>query len=124
MPARLDKGSKSQHGFTLMEMVIGIVVFSIVLLLVVTLIAPQARRGIDPIWQVRAAELGQSLITEISAKAFDQHSDMAGGLLRCNEVTATPCTPAAFLGMKQVKAVLILMMWMTITVWIKGMEIF
>lgn len=85
-------------GFTLMEMVIGIVVFSIVMLIIITLIAPQSRRSVDPIWQVRGTELAQSLLNEISAKSFDHNANQAGGALRCNEAGAAPCTQAGSLG--------------------------
>ena len=52
-------------GFTLIELVIGIVVFSIALVLFTSLMVPQAIRSVDPIFQVRASELGQSLMNEI-----------------------------------------------------------
>lgn len=83
-------------GFTLIELVIGMVVFSIVMLVITSLIAPQSKRSIDPIWQARAAELGQSFISEIQAKSFDENSSRSGGSLRCNE--GTPCTSSSALG--------------------------
>ncbi|PKG97786.1 prepilin-type N-terminal cleavage/methylation domain-containing protein [Paraglaciecola sp. MB-3u-78] len=70
-------------GFTLIELVIGIVVFSIALVLFTSLIVPQAIRSVDPIFQVRASELGQALMNEIVSKSFDEKSDRTGG--------ATPC---------------------------------
>lgn len=90
---RVNKGS----GFTLIEMVIGIIVFSIALALFASLIIPQAIRSVDPIFQVRAAELGQSLINEIASKSFDENSSRTGGLVRCNEIdpitlVLTPCS--------------------------------
>jgi MSHA pilin protein MshD len=71
-------------GFTLIELVIGIVVFSIALTLFTSLIVPQAIRSVDPIFQVRAAELGQSLINEITSKSFDEKSDRTGGATICD----------------------------------------
>lgn len=71
-------------GFTLIELVIGIIVFSIALVLFTSLIVPQAIRSVDPIFQVRAAELGQSLINEISSKSFDEKSDRTGGSEFCD----------------------------------------
>jgi MSHA pilin protein MshD len=71
-------------GFTLVELVIGIVVFSIALTLFTSLIVPQAIRSVDPIFQVRAAELGQSLINEITSKSFDEKSDRTGGETLCD----------------------------------------
>ena len=77
-------------GFTLVELIIGLVVLAVAMTLFVSLIVPQAIRSVDPIFQVRAAELGQSLIREISSKHFDENSSRTGGFLRCNEGTA--CT--------------------------------
>ena len=69
-------------GYTLIEQVIGIVVFSIALGLFTSLIIPQVIRSVGPIFQVRASELGQSLINEITAKSFDEASDRTGGAMR------------------------------------------
>lgn len=72
------------EGFTLIELVIGIIVFSIALVLFTSLIVPQVIRSVDPIFQVRAAELGQSIINEISSKSFDEKSDRTGGSNFCD----------------------------------------
>jgi MSHA pilin protein MshD len=72
-------------GFTLVELIIGLVVFAIAMTLFVSLIVPQAIRSVDPIYQIRAAELGQSLISEIASKPFDEHSSHSGGFVRCND---------------------------------------
>ncbi|MFT4789384.1 MAG: MSHA pilin protein MshD [Paraglaciecola sp.] len=79
-------------GFTLIELVIGIVVFSIALVLFTSLIVPQAIRSVDPIFQVRASELGQSLINEITSKSFDEESDRTGGATLCDTTTCTGTT--------------------------------
>jgi len=71
-------------GFTLIELVIGIIVFSIALTLFTSLIVPQAIRSVDPIFQVRAAELGQSMINEITSKSFDEKSDRSGNETLCD----------------------------------------
>jgi MSHA pilin protein MshD len=76
--------ANKRSGFTLIELVIGIVVFSIALTLFTSLIVPQAIRSVDPIFQVRAAELGQSLINEITSKSFDEKSDRTGGATICD----------------------------------------
>jgi MSHA pilin protein MshD len=88
----------AQAGFTLVEMIAGIVVFGVVLGIIATIIIPQSRQGFDPMWQIRATELSQSLINEIDAKAFDQQSDFIGGMVRCNETTASACTLSGNLG--------------------------
>jgi len=72
-------------GFTLIETVIGIVVLSISLAIISTLFVPATERGADVIQQIRAAELGQSLMNEILGRSFDENSDMVGGANRCGE---------------------------------------
>jgi MSHA pilin protein MshD len=84
-------------GFTLIELVIGIVVFAIAISLFLSLIVPQARRSVDPILQIRASELAQSLMSEIASKAFDENSSRNGGTSRCNE-NANPCSESSVLG--------------------------
>lgn len=73
------------RGFTLIELVIGIIVFAIALTTIISFLAPQARRSADPIMQVRATELAQSLFDEITAKAYDENSYANGSQVRCNE---------------------------------------
>ena len=75
----------NSKGFTLIEIIIGIVMLSISLSIVATLIAPAEEKSADQILQVKAAELGQSLLNDISSRAFDEQSDMTGGLIRCGE---------------------------------------
>lgn len=74
-----------QAGFTLIETVIGIVVLSIVFSILTTLIYPLAEQSAEQVHQVRASELGQSMLNEILAKAFDENSDKSGGRVRCGE---------------------------------------
>jgi MSHA pilin protein MshD len=79
-------------GFTLIEIIIGMVVLAISLSIVTSLIIPSEEHSADQVHQIKAAELGQSMLDEILAKAFDENSDKAGGRLRCNEVGYTSCT--------------------------------
>lgn len=101
--------SDKRKGFTLIELIIGIAVFSVVMTIIVGLIAPQASRSADPIFQVRATELAQSLLNEILGKSYDEQSDRVGGRIRCDERTgdqlsdtliagASNCTAIASLG--------------------------
>ena len=89
-------------GFTLIELVVGIIIFAVAMVSVISFLQPQVKKGIDPIWQVRAASLAQSLSSEIVAKAFDENSSFAGGMQRCNETNTTgtvvACTAPAALG--------------------------
>ncbi|MBA6329114.1 type II secretion system protein [Colwellia sp. MB02u-6] len=75
----------SQQGFTLIEIIVGIVVLSIAFSIFTSLIYPLANQSAKQVHQIKAAELGQSMINEIIAKAFDENSDMAGGIYRCGE---------------------------------------
>jgi MSHA pilin protein MshD len=95
--------AKKGAGFTLIELIIGIVVLSISLSIISTLIVPAEQKSADQIHLVKAAELGQSFLNDISARAFDENSDMAGGRDRCgdtdgNGVVLSPCTDASKLG--------------------------
>jgi MSHA pilin protein MshD len=74
-----------QTGFTLIETIIGIVVLSIAFSILTALIYPLAEQSAEQVHQVRASELGQSMLNEILAKAFDENSDKSGGRVRCGE---------------------------------------
>jgi MSHA pilin protein MshD len=89
------KKTTKQTGFTLIEIIVGIVVLSITYAVLTTLIYPLASQSAAQVHQIRAAELGQSMINEILGKAFDENSDMSGGALRCGEVSAGLCTTSA-----------------------------
>ena len=86
---------KSQHGFTLIELIVGIIVLTISLSIVSTLIAPAEEKSADNVLQIKASELGQSLMNDIISRAFDDNSDMSGGHIRCGEPNSTvnPCSP-------------------------------
>lgn len=86
----------NSKGFTLVELIIGIVLFSVAMVTIVSVIMPQAKKGIDPIWQVRAVTLGQSLLTEISSKAFDEASITVSGRRACGN--GVSCTNSSALG--------------------------
>ena len=79
-----------QQGFTLLELVFGIVVMSTVLLIMTGALFPQAERSTDPWFQVRSAELAQSMMNEILARRFDENSLVIGNL-RCGEIGAGDC---------------------------------
>uniref|UniRef100_A0A486XHK3 MSHA pilin protein MshD n=1 Tax=Rheinheimera sp. BAL341 TaxID=1708203 RepID=A0A486XHK3_9GAMM len=83
-----------QRGVTLVEMIVGIVVLAISLSVITSVLGPLFIKSADPWHQVRAAELGQSLMNEIMAKAFDENSSRSGSLLRCGEPGALACTMA------------------------------
>ena len=84
-------------GFTLIETIVGIVVLAISFSLITTLIYPLVEQSADQLHQIKASELGQSILNEIQNKAFDENSDKTGGLVRCGENTIV-CTTNDNLG--------------------------
>lgn len=87
---------QKNKGFTLVELIIGIVLFSVALVTVVSVIMPQTKKAIDPIWQVRSVTLAQSILSEMSSKAFDEVSITSAGWRACNNTSA--CSLSALLG--------------------------
>ncbi|TRX52802.1 prepilin-type N-terminal cleavage/methylation domain-containing protein [Thalassomonas sp. M1454] len=84
--------SKFQQGFTLIELVIGMTVMVVAIGFMMAAMLPREKQSADQIHLIRAAELGQSLMNEITSKSFDENTDRTGGLLRCNETGAVACT--------------------------------
>jgi prepilin-type N-terminal cleavage/methylation domain len=70
--------SHRSGGFTLLELVVGITIFAIVMTLIVSTFLPIVHRQTQPIYQVRAAELGQAMLQDVMTRAFDQNSDRSG----------------------------------------------
>ena len=91
-PTLLRATKASQQGFTLIEIIVGIVVLSIAFSIFTSLIYPLANQSAKQVHQIKAAELGQSMINEIIAKAFDENSDKSGGVYRCGESGETACS--------------------------------
>jgi MSHA pilin protein MshD len=97
MRTKLTTSGVKSRGFTLIELIVGIVVLSVSFSLITTLILPLSEKSAEQLHQVRAAELGQSMMNEILARAFDENSDMVGGLVRCGE-SGEACTSKTELG--------------------------
>jgi MSHA pilin protein MshD len=90
-------GMPSQNrGFTLIELIIGLLVFAVAIASLTNVFLPQVQKGIDPIWQVRAVTLAQSLSNEIRAKAFDENTGFGGAAGPCGDLLA--CSTSAVLG--------------------------
>ncbi|TDP32743.1 MSHA pilin protein MshD [Idiomarina aquatica] len=88
-----------QRGFTLIEIIVGIVTLGIALVVLSTLLFPQAPRSAGPLLQARASALGQMFINEVMGKAFDESSDMSGGYTRCSD--SGTCTAPGALGAEE-----------------------
>ncbi|MCH2058002.1 MAG: type II secretion system GspH family protein [Thalassotalea sp.] len=98
LQASFSRANKKAKGFTLLELVIGIVVLAISFSVITSFIVPQSEQSANQIHQIRAAELGQSLMNEILAKAFDEQSDLVGGAVRCGETGLNACTISSSFG--------------------------
>nr|WP_143562387.1 type II secretion system protein [Shewanella sp. UCD-KL12] len=97
--------SKSQ-GFTLIELVVGMVVLSIALVLLTSMLFPQADRAAETLHRVRSAELAHSILNEIWSKRYDQNTNANGGTPACGAVArpelglpaGDDCTPPVNFG--------------------------
>ncbi|PKF50817.1 type IV pilus modification PilV family protein [Enterovibrio nigricans] len=82
------RNAYDQRGYTLVELVIGIVVFGVALVLMSTTLFPMFAKSADPHYEARAAALGQAVMTDVLARQFDQNSDADGSRWRCDENAA------------------------------------
>ncbi|MGF1909078.1 prepilin-type N-terminal cleavage/methylation domain-containing protein [Vibrio kasasachensis] len=91
---------KKLQGFTLIESIVVMVVMAFAMVTITRFLMPQVASSADPHYQSRAAALGQSVMTSILARGFDEKSDSVGGAMRCSSVDsgATACMPASGLG--------------------------
>lgn len=79
------------RGFTLIELVVGMVVLAIALTMITSVLTSQTQQQ-GQLWhQVRAAELGQTLLNEIVTRAFDENSPAGNSLQRCDQSGAPAC---------------------------------
>ncbi|MDV6327878.1 type II secretion system protein [Idiomarina sp. Sol25] len=86
--------NKQEQGFTLIELIAGIVVIAIVTLVVIAGLGQLFRQSVDPWQQVRATEVGQSLMNEVMARRFDENSNVGNQYVRCSEGSGSCTTPA------------------------------
>ena len=80
---RLIAKGRTSKGFTLIELVVGIVVLSIALVLLTSMLFPQADRAAETLHRVRSAELAHSILNEIWSKRYDQNTNANGGVPAC-----------------------------------------
>jgi MSHA pilin protein MshD len=92
-PSQAPKNGLPQYplGFTLLELVVGMLVLAISMTVLVSALAPMHQQS-GAIWQqIRSAELAQALLSEIQGRAFDDNTPADGSLLRCDETGANAC---------------------------------
>ncbi len=86
MQVNIMKKSSKSYGFTLVELVVGMVVISIAFVMLSTMLFPQAERAADTLHRVRSAELAHSILNEIWGKRYDQNTNANGGVPACGAV--------------------------------------
>lgn len=95
----LDKASikvsikaKPQQGFTLIELVIGMLVIGIAIVMLTSMLFPQADRAASTLHRVRSAELAHSVMNEIWGKRYDQNTNANGGTPACDSPLGNNCS--------------------------------
>ncbi|MBV7317388.1 prepilin-type N-terminal cleavage/methylation domain-containing protein [Shewanella sp. NIFS-20-20] len=68
-----------RSGFTLIELVVGMLVLAIALVMISSMLFPQADRSSETLHRVRSAELAQAVMNEIWGKRYDQHTNPVNG---------------------------------------------
>lgn len=77
-----------QYGFTLVELIVGLVVMSVALTFLTTLFFSNPGRSVEPLLQIRAATFGSALMDEILSKKFDELTP-EGGVPACEVCSTT-----------------------------------
>ncbi|GLS92239.1 MSHA biogenesis protein MshD [Psychromonas marina] len=72
-------------GFTLVELVVGIVVLAVAMMIMNTMLISQSKDALEPLYRLRASQLGQSIMQNMLSRSYDENSDHNGGLYRCGE---------------------------------------
>jgi len=78
-------------GYSLVELVVTIVLTAITMAILYTVFANTQSRSIEPVDQIKAAELAQAYIEEILLKKYDENSP-AGNGARCNSPGNPACS--------------------------------
>ncbi|KIO35809.1 type II secretion system protein [Shewanella sp. cp20] len=106
MDASRFKASRRASGFTLIELVVGMIVLGVALVMLTSMLFPQADRAAETLHRVRSAELAHSLLNEIWGKRYDQNANPNGGVPACGAAArpdlglpaGLPCTDQADFG--------------------------
>ncbi|QDE32830.1 type IV pilus modification PilV family protein [Shewanella polaris] len=85
-------------GFTLIELVVGMMVIGIAIVMLTSMLFPQADRAAATLHRVRSAELAHSVMNEIWGKRYDQNTNPNGGVPACNASGGIACTSSGLLG--------------------------
>ena len=66
------------QGFTLIEIIIGLVLSTLAISLVATAIFPLMTRSVEPLFQIRAAEIAQSILDDVMSRRYDEATPLGG----------------------------------------------
>lgn len=91
-PSDASVARSTSHGFTLIELVVGMMVISIAIVMLSSMLFPQANRAVETLHRVRSAELAHSVMNEIWGKRYDQATNANGGVPACNSPTGLICS--------------------------------
>jgi len=78
-----------QDGFTLIEIVVGIVVLAVSLTIVTSAFLPQANKMTTPMYQVKATALGKSIMNQVLIRYYDEQNVSSGSFSPCTSVTCS-----------------------------------
>ena len=88
--------TRNQRGFTLIEIVVGMVVLAISLVIVTGIFLPQANNTVTPMYQIKATALGKRIMDQVLIRYYDETSTNSGRFIRCGEailgIVQFPCS--------------------------------
>lgn len=87
-PCPVGRPQPRQLGFTLIELVVGMLVIGIAIVMLTSMLFPQADRAAKTLHRVRSAELAHSVMNEIWGKRYDQNTNANGGTPACGATGA------------------------------------
>lgn len=86
------------RGFTLIELVVGMLVIAIAIVMLSSMLFPQADRAAKTLHRVQSAELAHSVMNEIWGKRYDENTNANGGVPACDIPLGQPCSSVINLG--------------------------
>jgi MSHA pilin protein MshD len=81
----MKKINNKQRGFTLIEIVVGIVVLAVALTIVTGVFLPQANKMTSPMYQIKATALGKSIMNQVLIRYYDDVNARSSGAIRCGK---------------------------------------
>jgi MSHA pilin protein MshD len=81
----MNSMNNKQRGFTLIEIVVGIVVLAVALTIVTGVFLPQANKMTSPMYQIKATALGKSIMNQVLIRYYDDVNGRTNGAIRCGK---------------------------------------